>query len=253
MHLAEAAEGSTDFALVVEDLGGLAPGDQLAGLGVLQAEAAVDAVARLHAWGWEDRARLDDLCGRFPPLRNETTSAMYPSYFEAGWASYLEHVEDEPSAVLASVAERWAAALPWLLDELAAPSTLCHGDYRADNLFFEADGSVVAVDFQLAHQGCGISDVAYLVSQSLEDAHRSDHEALVRRYCLALQATGIDYPWPAAWRQYRIAVLFHLVAAVAATLSWPSLGARARQLVLRLVDRSGRAIEETGAVNMLPS
>ena len=159
LHLAEAAEVSTDFVLVVEDLGGLAPADQLAGIGLLQAEAAVDAVARLHAWCWEDGARLDALCDRFPPLRNETTSAMYPSYFNAGWASYLEHVEHEPSAVLALVAERWPAALPWLLNGLAAPSTLCHGDYRADNLFFEADGSMVAVDFQLVHQGCGISDV----------------------------------------------------------------------------------------------
>ena len=73
------------------------------------------------------------------------------------------------------------------------------------------------------------------------------------RYCLALQATGIDYSWPEAWRQYRVAVLFHLVAAVAASLSWPSLGARGRQLVLGMVDRSGRAIEETDAVSLLPS
>ncbi len=252
VHLALPAVDSTDFVLVLEDLGRLTAADQLGGLVDGQAEGAVDAAALLHAWTWEDRTRLGGLADRFPPLRNETTRALYPSYFEAGWASYLSHARRPPGPGLQAAAERWIGDLPSFLDELASPATLCHGDYRADNLFFDEDGSVVMIDFQLVHQGCGISDVAYLVSQSVEDADLGDHEMLVGRYCRALEAAGVTYPEDEAWRQYRIAVIFHLVEAVVTTLSWPSLGARGRQLVLRLVERAEEAIEVTGAVSLLP-
>lgn len=253
VHLAMQAATSTNFVLVLEDLGELTPGDQLAGLDAGATLAAVDAIARMHASAWEDHQHLAELCDRFRPIRNETTRAMYPAYFEAGWANYLGHARRQPGEVLRAAAGRWVEALPWLLDELASPATLCHGDYRADNLFFAADGSVVVIDFQLLHQACGISDVAYLVSQSVEGATSDDHEMLVRRYCAALAAAGVDYPWTEAWRQYRIAVLFHLVIAVVATLPWPSLGPRGRDLVLRMVERTELALEVTGPLSLLPT
>lgn len=253
VHLAAVAEGSTDFVLVLEDLGHLEAADQLAGLGPEQADAAIDVIAGLHAWAWEDEARLGKLCPSFPPLRNDTTIALYPAFFDAGWASYLSHARREPGAELRAVAERWTAALPSFLDDLAVPATLCHGDFRADNLFFDEDGSVVVIDFQLVHQGCGMSDVAYLVSQSSDSAGAGDHERLVRRYCTALGELGITYPEDDAWRRYRIAVMFHIIEAVVTTLSWPSLGDRGRRLVLRLVERAEEAIEAIGAVRLLRS
>lgn len=253
LHLAAAAEGSTDFVLVLEDLGGLEAADQLGGLLPEQADTAIDVVAGLHAWCWEDEAQLAELSSSFPPLRNDTTLELYPGFFEAGWASYLSHLRRDPGAQLRSVADRWTSSLPAFLDDLAGPATLCHGDYRADNLFFDADGSMAVVDFQLVHQGCGMSDVAYLVSQSVEDADADEHERLVRRYCDALQALGITYPSDQAWHRYRTAVIFHVVEAVVTTLSWPSLGDRGRQLVLRLVERAEEAIEATEAVSLLRS
>ena len=253
-HVALAAAESTDFVLVLEDLCGLEPADQLAGLTPEQADLAVDAIAGLHAWAWEDEPLLARLAPSFPPLRNDATLALYPGYFDAGWASYLSRLEREPGEELQVVARRWASDLPSFLDDLAAPATLCHGDYRADNLFFGSGtggGSVAVVDFQLVHQGCGMSDVAYLVAQSIVGASAADHERLVRRYCDALAAHGVTYPWDDAWRRYRIAVVFHMIEAVVTTLSWPSLGGRGRSLVLRLVERAEEAIRTTEAASLL--
>jgi hypothetical protein len=250
-HLALPAAETTDFVLVLEDLGGLVAGDQLAGLAPEQADAAVDAIAGLHAWAWGDDDLLARLSPSFPPLRNETTLALYPGYFGAGWASYLSRSSREPGPELRAVAGRWGSDLPSFLDDLAAPATLCHGDYRADNLFFGRDGAVSVIDFQLVHQGSGMSDVAYLVSQSIDGAEAADHERLVRRYCSALEALGITYPWDEAWHRYRVAVIFHVIEALVTTLSWPSLGERGRRLVLRLVERAEEAIRATGAVGVL--
>jgi len=251
VHLALQDEGSTDFVLVLEDLRCLTGCDQLAGLGVDGSEVAIDAAARFHAWGWQQPSRLAELESRFPSIRNELTRTMYPTYFEAGWASYRCRAAREPGPALRAVAEGWVDALPSFLDALAQPATLCHGDYRADNLFLDADGSLVVIDFQLVHQGCGISDIAYLVSQSVEGASLEDHRALVRRYCQALERLGVAYPFAEAWCQYRVGVMFNLVTAVVTTLSWPSLDDRGRRLVLRLVERAGEAIEATKATSLL--
>ena len=58
--------------------------------------------------------------------------------------------------------------MPRLLDSLAeAPTTMIHGDWRADNLFFEPDGTVAAVDFQLIGTGRAAYDLAYMVTMSI--------------------------------------------------------------------------------------
>ena len=96
-----------------------------------------------------------------------------------------------------------------------------HGDYRADNLFFDADGSVAALDFQLIGTGRGTYDLAYFITQSLEPGRRLRARAgacstagaagLVRRR--GVPAAGhLD----AAWEDYRQAALFCLVYPVVA-------------------------------------
>ena len=69
---------------------------------------------------------------------------------------------------------------------------MIHGDFRADNLFFEADGSVAAVDFQLIGTGRGAYDLAYFVTQSITSEDAASHErALFDRWIAALEAAGV--------------------------------------------------------------
>jgi hypothetical protein len=41
--------------------------------------------------------------------------------------------------------------------------TLLHGDFKPSNIFFKANGSVVAIDYQWSGLGNGVADVAYLL------------------------------------------------------------------------------------------
>ena len=69
---------------------------------------------------------------------------------------------------------------------------MTHGDFRADNLFFEADGSVAVVDFQLVGTGRGAYDLAYFVTQSITSEDASQHErSLFDRWIAALVAAGV--------------------------------------------------------------
>ena len=74
------------------------------------------------------------------------------------------------------------------------PITLAHGDYRLDNLFFDAAGAVTAIDWQIATKGVGGYDFAYFVSQSLAIETRRGAD---RRTC------G-DLPGVAARRRLRV-------------------------------------------------
>ena len=94
--------------------------------------------------------------------------------------------------------DNYAAMRPQILDDLAAmPHTLVHFDFRADNLFFDTDGSIVVIDWQAISQGGGVADVGYFVSQNLSTDDRRAHEPeLLHAYHDALVANGVsDYSY----------------------------------------------------------
>eukprot|EP01047_Picozoa_sp_COSAG01_P050996 COSAG01_NODE_5211_length_4407_cov_21.587279_1_plen_331_part_00 len=72
------------------------------------------------------------------------------------------------------------------------PSTLCHGDLRADNIFFTGDEAagtlgVIPIDFQLARAAPGETDLAYFLSMSLTtETRRACELRLLRAYWVQL-------------------------------------------------------------------
>jgi Ser/Thr protein kinase RdoA (MazF antagonist) len=92
--------------------------------------------------------------------------------------------------------------------------TLVHGDAKAANFCFGETG-VAAVDFQYVGGGCGIKDVAYLLSSCLTDAQCEAHAARhLDAYFESLRAHLADdvdkdavvHEWralyPAAWADF---------------------------------------------------
>lgn len=252
-YVAEMDADSTDFILVIEDLSHLEPADQLKGLTLEQAEAAVDALARFHAWSWEHE-RLDRLADRFPRLDGEVAAGVYgqfAAFFAMSWKAARElPVVAEPVRALG---DRFTDLLPTFIEELAAPRTIAHGELRADNLFLLPDGGLLMIDFQTVAQHAGIVDVAYLVSQSVPvDVRRGNDERLIRRYVERLAAAGaVDYDFDRAWRQYRVAVAFNLLLPGLAFMQYEATDDRGKQLLVEMLRRASDAIEANGAVDLL--
>jgi hypothetical protein len=250
-HHAAVEEATSGFVVVMEDLGGLRAVDQLDGMALPDAERAVDDLARWHARWWGDVDRLTQ-AGLAVSLADPIYPAVLPSVFAEGWEKVTGAMHVAPA--IERVAPRFPEAMGRLLAELAAgPATLVHGDYRADNLFFEPDGSVAVLDFQLLGQGSAAYDLAYFVTQSLQVDVASDHErGLFDRWVEGLRAGGVpEADLEPMWQDYREAALFCLVYPIVASRGMDFDDPRQYELVRVMNDRFARAVEELDLVSLL--
>jgi len=128
------------------------------------------------------------------------------------------------------------------------PHTLVHFDYRADNLLFDADGSVAVIDWQTISQGGGAADVGYLLSQNLTIEDRRAHEAaLLRAYHDALVGHGVTgYDFDTFRVDYRAGITCGWVIPVLAVGSLDFTSERAVALWTAVVERAQDALIEHG-------
>lgn len=214
----EAGKSTRRFVLLMEDLEGLRIGDQLRGVSVAEAEAALRALARFHAAYWESPALSR------PWLAAADMGASIAHEMFRRSRSALEARFGPQLTPQARVILDWEGAHgPALLHRLAAaPRTLNHGDYRADNIFFDSApgeaGNVTIIDFQALTVGCPMIDVAYFIRPNMDPAdanaaephlvevyHRALVEAGVRTY--SLDRCREDYVLGSLWVIHRGVVL----------------------------------------------
>ena len=250
-HHATIDEETSQFVLVMEDLGDLRLVDQVKGMEVADAERAVDGLAAWHARWWGQGLELAER-GLTVSLGDPIYKAVLPMVFAEGWDKL--HAELTIPAGIDAVGPRWTDAMPQLLDDLATePTTMIHGDWRADNLLFEPDGAVAALDFQLIGTGRAAYDLAYFTTQSLAAADASRHErALFDRWLAALGAAGVpEADVATAWDDYRRAALFCLVYPVVAWRGMDAGDPRQVDLATTMLERFDRAVEELDLASLL--
>lgn len=224
-------DGPDGPVLVLDELTGHTPADQLAGARTDQALAAVDLLATIHARFWDD-PRLA-LCPWLPGPRDPVVE-VYGHLFERMWAPFCAMVDGlVPPAHLdaaAAVIGRFGA----VLDEFAgAPRTLLHGDFRLDNLLFAPTGDAAALDWQLAAWGRGAYDLAFFASGSIDDAHLATVEdELLARYHARLVAAGVTgHGLDAVRRDYLGGLVMNLPNPVTALVAVPPGNERGARLL----------------------
>lgn len=248
------------FVLLLEDFGDRTLISQVAGMEGSRASDALAAVARLHAEWWDSPA-LDALTW-MPRLTDPVNMAAGQQYRDA-WPSFVERFGDAlPEGGIAlgdAVQGVWEQIV--LGSDARWPATICHGDFRADNLMFDdravGRDRVGVVDWQIAFRGPAISDVSYLLTQSLKvEARREAEGELVAQWfdtlCSSLGSDPGELTSDDVWREYRVGCLTCTVYPVVAGGAMDPSNERGRQLVERMAERSFTAALDLGAADLLP-
>jgi len=250
---AEFDPATSNFVIVLEDLGHLSVADQLEGMSVTQAEAAASALAALHAPFWQ---RVDDIdwVASVVHERIQAFSAAWPDLWASFSARFADDLPDGAIAAGEQIRDHYWSLMCRLGER---PWTLLHQDFRCDNLFF-GDGTpgsdpVVVIDWQSLGRGPAAYDVSYLIGGSLSTVdRRANEERLVRHYHDELVRHGVqDYTFDELWDDYRLAHLVNVSVPVLTGGTMDLANERGRQLIATLGRRHFTALLDLNSLDLV--
>jgi len=199
-----AAGKSRRYLLIMEDLGALESGDQLAGASVEACARVLAHIAGTHRSFWQD-ARLAEAFWLLPMdvdarMRHRLFRTTLPA-FRAAAPPALQPTLDWLGAHGARLMTTFARE---------APPTLVHGDLRLDNVCLDPQRCAY-LDWQMTRVGPAAYDVAYFLGGAMaaETSAETERE-VVREYHRALDVAG--YPFEPFWRDYQRALVLTVLA-----------------------------------------
>ena len=202
--LADVEAGTANVLLLMEDIDGAVAGDQIAGCDLDQARLAMVEAAKLHGPRWGDASLLD-----LPWLAAKAEGGLVPGPLVGMlWPTFVERYGSSLSEQSIEVGTRLASAQTWAADPGDRPMTVCHSDYRLDNMLFgdpSGPRPLTVVDWQTVQLNSGPADVAYFLSAAMPPAERSNVEReMVGLYYERLGQYDIGgYTFDQCWEDYR--------------------------------------------------
>jgi len=255
MHFGAADPQSGDFVLLMEDLAPARVGDQLAGCSAQDARSAIDAIAKCHALWWRN-PRLEAFA--WLPATNDPINHFAQFAYQGCWEPFVQFVGDKMTPALRRTGEALATNVIRMLDGFVErPTTLVHGDYRADNLFFggaQGAPALAAVDWQVSARGAGAFDLAYFLSGNVStEIRRSIEMDLLKHYTDILRENGVrEYGLESCLEDYRFGVLFCLVYCVIVIGTLDPTNARGVAVFHANLERVATAIDDLDAGTTMP-
>jgi len=244
------------FVLVLEDLGRMETGDQIAGATEEQAMRAVRGLARLHGryWNGVDRPPISGFYDSLSPKQALVVQLVYMSNLASTLTRFGKYFSDRTRRL----AEAYGARVAAHVGEIAAgPRTVVHGDVRMDNMFFGAGGTddVAIIDWQASGLGCGLYDVAYFLGGSVAvDVRRNIERDALKEYCNIVRAmTAENFAFDECWALYRQCMLGRLLVSVLVCGGLDLSDERSRKMAASGLERTLTAIVDLGADNCLPA
>ncbi len=247
-------QDSYDFILLLEDLGDVSPRDQIVGASSDEAFSAIERIAAMHADWW---GKVDDTSGAWmydfmsSEEAGKLQAMVYGPAQEATLEKFDSFFDDESRKTIRVVGDNFPA---YWTDNITATNTFIHGDYRQDNMIYQADSlDAIVMDWQICGKGKGIFDFTYFMCQSLPSSTRREIEReILTLYAARLKDHGVnDYGFEQCWHDYRYMVLGCLVYPVTVCGSLDTANERGRALAETMLERNLTAINELGCKELL--
>lgn len=247
-YFATLEHGTANVVVVLEDLAPAEQGDQIDGCSLEQAELVMDEAAKLHAPRWGDPELT-----RMPWLVRSRSAGIVMTMF---WEGFVDRYRDMLAPETIEEGKRLLVAVDALQAVAPIVPTAIHGDFRLDNMLFDASGAtrpVTVVDWQTVHVGAGPEDVAYFIGNAFadDDERRAHQDHLVRRYHDRLVELGVTgYSLDDCWLEYRQHGYASLIMAIAASML-VGRTERGDRMFMAMADRSARMAAEIDSFGAL--
>jgi hypothetical protein len=246
---------SSDFVLLLEDLGDRRIGDQVAGSDLADAEVVIDAMAAFHA---ESFGRTHE--PQYAWVTSHANEGQI-SGMEAGFAFGWPRFENELAEIIPPRVREWGGSVGARTRDLltrlcSGPQVIAHADFRLENMFFRARPEhppFAILDWQSITKSSPGQDLAYYLTQSVKLEVRRAHERrLLERYLAGLRAGGVrDYAWNQLWHDYRLGTLYLLDYAVTIAATLDLANERGAAIARALSQRSCAALDDLACEELL--
>ncbi len=196
-----------EYCLILQDVGHLEAGDHHAGGTLEQAGAAMVGAARMHGRWWGNVDELEWV----PPIDSPLNLGLQ-GMAEASFPAVVNMYGDLLGSDVVAHLERFIPTISDLLVAYGSMSrTLCHNDFRLDNMFFDA-GELVLIDWQLVGRGDGMGDLCPFMATNFDPGFRRRHEQdLFRLYFDTISSMDAGYlEFDDLFRSYLITLNFWL-------------------------------------------
>ncbi len=250
IYFAHIEPSTQAFVLLMEDFDGARIGDQVAGASDADVYTAITGIAKLHA-AWWDKVDTPATAGLFDFANPDFVTAvqgLFQAYVGPAQEKFPELFTSRGRRIIEAYAPKVAEHVR---DMASGRRTFVHGDYRADNLFFDLSNGddFAVVDWQVCGRSSGLYDVACFLAGSVSSELRRDIErdVLVAYHQTLLEAGVEDYSFDECWEAYRHAVLAIIIGAVYAAGGFEVGNERGRTLAAAGLARSLAAIEDLDA------
>ena len=210
----ELAANGCDFILLFEDLGPARGGNQLTGCTLEEARLGIQQAAALHAPTY-NAAWLESAAWVQPAEgMQQQMLALYPQAQASFRERYADTLEPELMAICEQLndnAHLWFGRVP-------EQRSVTHGDFRLDNLLFDACGgqdAIAVVDWQTTGPGCPLNDVGYFLGCGIGSSTRRPHEGeLLDLYCAEMTRRGVPVTRDGVWDRYIVRALHGVATAL---------------------------------------
>ena len=234
-----------DFVLLLEDLDTYRIGDQIEGCNAHETELVLKALASLHASTWQPD-NFDQLVSHNNPMQRDGMIGG----FEMGWPVVLHQFSDLVPDSARNIGDKMPGAIPKLLDTMCQdPVCVSQGDSRLDNIFF-GDDEVVIIDWQAISASAPEHDVAYFLTQSLQqDVYEA--KDWVQVYHDELTRLGIEYPIEQCRERFIVCALYLLCYAVVIAGTLDLSNERGETMARTLLANCLRSLDSLNAFELL--
>lgn len=246
------------YILILEDCSCYKMIDQIEGLNYEQTKQAIINIADFHtrwwdapdlfSFDWMAKAGGENAMALIDTFRNSWDLAIKSEQF-------LEILPEGGR----EVGEKIYKQYPWLIGSGRDDNlTITHYDYRADNMFFDAENRenpIITIDWTSPVVTTGILDIAYLLTTSLEIGLRQKVEKeMIRFYLKRLEDNGItSYDFDMAEHDYLRSLIFYAYLPPLGVTKGDLSDPRGFELFKVNTNRIYRAIIDNDATSIFPN